>query len=130
MRIFGGNIKKLLPISSEEIRDFCLSKSGVDESFPFDNDTLVFKVGGKMFLLLSLDSSPIQFNVKCQPDKAIELREKYACVLPGYHMNKNHWNTIICDQLVSKSLLFDWINDSYKLVIESLPKKERLKFDY
>ncbi len=130
MRIFGGNIKKLLPISSEEIRDFCLSKSGVDESFPFDNDTLVFKVGGKMFLLLSLDSSPIQFNVKCQPDKAIELREKHACVLPGYHMNKNHWNTIICDQLVSKGLLFDWINDSYKLVIESLPKKERLKFDY
>jgi len=128
LRIFGGNIKKLLPINLEEIRDECLRKKGAEEGFPFGNETLVFKVAGKLFLLLSLDASPIQFNVKCQPDKAIELRENYSYVLPGYHMNKSHWNTIVCDHSASKRLIFEWIEDSYNLVVHSLSKKQRAVF--
>jgi predicted DNA-binding protein (MmcQ/YjbR family) len=107
----------------EELRDHCLSLPSVDESFPFGNDTLVFKVGGKIFLLASLDASPLQFNAKCEPLKAIELRENHHSVLPGYHMNKTHWNTIICDGSVVKKTLLQWVDDSYKLVLNSLPKK-------
>jgi predicted DNA-binding protein (MmcQ/YjbR family) len=101
----------------------------VEESFPFDNDTLVFKVGGKIFLLMGLTAKPIQFNAKCDPDKAIELRENYSCILPGYHMNKAHWNTVICDGSLSKKIIFDLINDSYLLIIGSLPKNTRQALD-
>ena len=110
---------------AEEIRDFCLNKKQVEESFPFDNDTLVFKVGGKIFLLLSINSKPIQFNAKCDPDKAIELREKYSFIIPGYHMNKKHWNTLICDGAASRKLVEECINQSYDLIVSSLPKKIR-----
>ena len=79
----------------EQIREYCLKKKGVTEEFPFDEETLVFKVMGKIFLLASLDSIPLQFNLKCKPEKAIELREEYEAVRPDYHMNKRHWNTII-----------------------------------
>ena len=112
-------------MTAEDIREYCIKKPGVKESFPFDNETLVFKVGGKMFLLLSLDSDPLSFNVKCDPDKAVELREKYASVLPGYHMNKQHWNTVQCDGTVPKKIILGWIDDSYELVYSSLPKKVR-----
>ncbi|MCC6369792.1 MAG: MmcQ/YjbR family DNA-binding protein [Bacteroidia bacterium] len=115
-------------MNSEEIRDFCLAKNGVEEAFPFDSDTLVFKVGGKIFLLLSISSKPLQFNVKCHPDRAVELREKYSFVQPGYHMNKLHWNTIVCDRPVSKNLIHEWINHSYELVISSLTKKTKLAY--
>ena len=107
----------------DELREYCIIKKGVEECLPFGPETLVFKVMGKMFLLTSLDSQPAQFNVKCNPEKAIELRANYGCVLPGYHMNKNHWNTIICDGSVNNKLLKQWVNDSYNLVVESLPKK-------
>lgn len=107
----------------EELREYCLLKKGVVECLPFGNDTLVFKVMGKMFLLSGIDSQPIQFNVKCNPAKAIELRENFSCVLPGYHMNKSHWNTIISDGSVSDKLIKDWIDDSYNLVVDSLTKK-------
>ena len=106
----------------EELREYCLNKKGVEECLPFGNDTLVFKVMGKLFLLTGIESQPVQFNVKCDPEKAIELREKYACVLPGYHMNKNHWNTIVCDSSVNKKLIQTWIDDSYNLVVGSLTK--------
>ncbi len=112
-------------INVEEIREYCLNKKAVSESFPFDNETLVFKVAGKIFLLLSLNSNPIQFNVKCEPTLAIDLRTNHSCVLPGYHMNKQHWNTIICDGSVSKKIIFDWINHSYQIIVASLPKKLR-----
>ena len=97
----------------EELREHCLSKKSVEEGFPFGNDTLVFKVAGKLFLLASLESNPLQFNAKCDPDKAIALREKYSSVLPGYHMNKAHWNTIVCDGSLPKKLIFDCIDQSY-----------------
>ncbi len=109
----------------EELREYCLGKKGVEESFPFDETVLVFKVRTKIFLLVSLDSEPLRFNVKCDPEKAIELRERHSCVLPGYHMNKKHWNSIIADGSVSDKLLKDWIDHSYGLIQESLPKNYR-----
>ncbi len=114
----------------EELRDHCLRKNGVTESFPFGNQTLVFKVGGKIFLLASLDTSPLQFNVKCDPGKAIELRENYSCVLPGYHMNKRHWNTVVCDSTTSKQNIVEWVDDSYRLVSRTLPKKTKIRISY
>lgn len=112
-------------INIEELREYCLSKNAVTEHFPFDETTLVFKVAGKVFLLTGIDRNPLQFNVKCKPDKAIELREKYSCVLPGYHMSKVHWNTIVCDGSASKKLIFNWIDDSYDLIVAGLTKKLR-----
>lgn len=109
----------------EEIRDYCLSKKGVSESCPFGDDVLVFKVSNKMFLLLPLRTEPLQFNAKCDPERAIELREQYSSVLPGYHMNKAHWNTIIADGSVTSALLKQWIDDSYELIVNSLPKRQR-----
>ena len=100
----------------EELREYCIKKENVEEAFPFDQDTLVFKVNGKMFLLSGISEYPVQFNVKCDPDQALELRANHPNVLPGYHMNKKHWNTVVCDGSVSKKLLFQWIDDSYNLV--------------
>lgn len=100
----------------ESIRDYCLSKPMVEESLPFGPDTLVYKVNNKIFLLMGLDEEKLRFNVKCDPDKAIELREEFSCVLPGYHMNKKHWNTIVVDGSVSTKQLMEWIDGSYSLV--------------
>lgn len=101
----------------EQLREYVLQKTGVTEGFPFGEDTLVFKVKEKIFLLTGLDSNPLQFNVKCDPDKAIELRETYPeSILPGYHMNKKHWNTVLVDGSVPNKLLKEMIDDSYSLV--------------
>ena len=108
----------------EDLRDYCLSKPGVEESFPFDSETLVFKVNGKAFLLTGLGSSPMRFNVKCDPELAVELRENHSCVLPGWHMNKKHWNTIIVDGTAPVKLLHEWIDHSYALVAAKAPKKK------
>jgi predicted DNA-binding protein (MmcQ/YjbR family) len=111
----------------EQLREYCLSKPETEETLPFGPDTLVYKVCGKVFLLSGLDAEEFRFNVKCDPDKAIELREEFSCVLPGYHMNKKHWNTIIVDGSVSSRQLKGWIDHSYELVVDSLPKKIRDK---
>ncbi|HWC52361.1 MAG TPA: MmcQ/YjbR family DNA-binding protein [Chitinophagaceae bacterium] len=100
----------------ESLREYCLSKPGAEESLPFGPDTLVYKVNGKIFLLTGLDEEQLSFNVKCDPGKAIELREEFSCVQPGYHMNKKHWNTIIVDGTVSIKQLKEWIDHSYDLV--------------
>lgn len=107
----------------DELREYCLSKKGVEECLPFGPETLVYKVMGKVFLLTGLESEPVQFNAKCDPEKALELRENYSCVIPGYHMNKKHWNTIICDGSANNKLIKQWIDDSYQLVAGSLTKK-------
>jgi predicted DNA-binding protein (MmcQ/YjbR family) len=109
----------------EFIREYCLKKPEVTEGFPFGEDTLVFKVAGKIFLLAGLDEVPLRVNLKCDPEKAIELREKFDSVLPGYHMNKNHWNTVIVDGSFSRSDFLEWVDDSYLLVIETLKKKDK-----
>ena len=109
----------------DELREYSLSKKGVEECLPFGPETLVYKVMGKVFLLTGLESEPVQFNAKCDPEKALELRENYSCVIPGYHMNKKHWNTIICDGSANNKLIKQWIDDSYQLVSDSLTKKLR-----
>ena len=106
----------------ESLREYCLSLPDVEEALPFGPDTLVYKVGGKIFLLTGLDEVEFRFNAKCDPDKAIELREEYPCVIPGWHMNKKHWNTIVVDGSVSDKLLREWIFHSYELV---KPKKKK-----
>jgi predicted DNA-binding protein (MmcQ/YjbR family) len=111
----------------EEIRDRCLSKKEVTEGTPFGDTVVVYKVCGKVFLLVSLEDTPLQFNAKCDPEKAIELREEYSCVQPGYHMNKKHWNTIRVDGSVGDKLLMEWIDHSYDMVVGGLPKKDRMK---
>lgn len=100
----------------EELRTYALSKADVEECFPFGESTLVFKVKGKIFLLVSLYSQPLQFNAKCDPEKAVEWREQYDCVQPGYHMNKKHWNTVSIDGSIPNRLLTEMIDDSYSLV--------------
>lgn len=100
----------------EAIRTYCLAKEDVTESFPFGESALVFKTAGKMFLLLMLDEIPTSLNVKCDPEKAVRLRESFDWVLPGYHMNKRHWNTIIVEPALNDKQLKEWINDSYELV--------------
>ncbi|MDQ6845418.1 MAG: MmcQ/YjbR family DNA-binding protein [Bacteroidota bacterium] len=100
----------------EDLREYALSLPAAEESFPFGNDTLVLKVNNKIFLLVSLSSEVLQFNVKCEPDYAEELRAQYPCILPGYHMNKKHWNTIIVDGTLNVSQLKKFIKDSYSLV--------------
>ncbi len=106
----------------EAIREYCLSKPEAEETFPFGPDTLVYKVNGKAFLLTGLDSEQFRFNVKCDPDKALELREEFPCVLPGWHMNKKHWNTIVVDGSVSFKQLKEWIDDSYNLISKKKKK--------
>lgn len=101
----------------EELQTYCLQKNDVEECFPFGDNTLVFKTNNKIFLLVALNNNPLQFNAKCQPDKAIEWRERYSeSVLPGYHMNKRHWNTVIIDGSLTRKQLIEMIDDSYNLV--------------
>ncbi len=109
----------------EKFRTYCLSKKGVTEDFPFDESTLVFKVGGKMFALLDVDTFE-SVNLKCDPEKAVELRERYPAVRPGFHMNKKHWNTVQIDESVPDSLILEWLDDSYALVFEKLSQAVKL----
>lgn len=111
----------------EQYRNFCLSFPGVTEEFPFNETTLVFKVMGKMFALTDVDTFE-SISLKCDPVKAIELRETYPdIVAPGYHMNKKHWNSVSMMSNLPDSLIKEWITDSYQLVVAKLPKKEREK---
>ena len=108
----------------EDLREYCLSKNGVTECLPFDENTLVFKVSDKMFALTDL-LGDFYINLKCDPEKAMELREKHSCVQPGYHMNKKYWNTVFVDGSVTDVMLFEWVDHSYDEVIKKLSKKQR-----
>jgi len=110
----------------EEFRHFCLSMKGVSEGLPFDHNTLVFKVSGKIFAITDLDEFE-SINLKCDPERAITLREQFPEVQPGYHMNKKHWNTVDTNGKIPDSLLQEWIRDSYDLVVSGLSKKDREK---
>ncbi|MQY80455.1 MAG: MmcQ/YjbR family DNA-binding protein [Bacteroidetes bacterium] len=112
----------------EDIRNFCLLKKGVTEGFPFDEETLVFKVAGKMFALVDLEDD-LSINLKCDPEKVPELREQFPAVIPGYHMNKKHWNTVIIDGSIRDELIREWIDDSYNLVVKKLMSSERKLLD-
>jgi predicted DNA-binding protein (MmcQ/YjbR family) len=110
-------------MEAETIREYCLKMKGVTESFPFGEDTLVFKVMGKIFALMSLEDRSI--NLKCDPEKAIALREEFSEVIPGYHMNKVHWNTVSLTGSVPEKRIKEWISESYLLVAEGLPGKTK-----
>lgn len=112
------------PMNHEAFRSLCLTQKGATESLPFGPDVLVFKVEGKMFATLTLNEQEARANLKCEPERAIALREDYPEILPGYHMNKKHWNTLLIDYL-SDQLIEELVNHSYALVVDSLPKKSR-----
>lgn len=111
----------------DELRVYCLTKPQVEEETPFGPDILVFKVRGKIFLLVGLDQiEELSFNVKCEPSRALDLREQYAqTVFPGYHMNKKHWNTVFAQRQLSDLALYELIDHSYQEVVKGLPKRER-----
>jgi predicted DNA-binding protein (MmcQ/YjbR family) len=108
----------------EEIRTYCINKPFTEETFPFDNVTLVFKVAGKMFALIDIDEAE-SINLKCDPERAVELREQYGGIIPGYHMNKKHWNTVSLNGSIDIRFVYELIDHSYDLVYQSLPKKLR-----
>lgn len=108
-----------------EFREYCLRKPSASEGTPFGPDVVVFKVGGRIFALASLDEVPARANLKCDPDLALELRDRYEQVTPGYHMNKKHWNTVEINTGISESELRKMIDHSYELVLKSLPKAVR-----
>jgi predicted DNA-binding protein (MmcQ/YjbR family) len=108
-----------------ELREHCLSKHGAEETFPFGETVLVFKVAGKMFALTSLDRLPFSVSLKCDPERAVEIRERYPAVQPGYHLNKTHWNTVELDGSVSAAEVRGWIDHSYDLVVKSLRRADR-----
>ena len=109
----------------EEFHAYCLSKKGVEETFPFDEVTLVFKVMGKMFALTGLNSEEFTVNLKCDPERAIELREEYEAVRPGYHMSKKHWNTVHFESDLEDDFLRELIDHSYDLVVKKLKKADQ-----
>ena len=111
----------------EDFREHCLNKPHVTESTPFGEDVLVFKVAGKMFALAALDEIPVTVNLKCDPDLALELRDRYEQVRPGYHMNKKHWNTVELGGEIPDSHLRKMVDHSYELVVKNLPKSHALK---
>lgn len=109
----------------ERLRHYLLSKKGAYEDFPFGPQAMVFKVKGKMFALISWGERPLRMNLKCDPEWALHLREIYAAVQPGYHMNKRHWNSIIIDDTLPEEEVFSMMNDSYDLVVNGLTRAEK-----
>lgn len=110
---------------SEDLRDLCLSFPGSQETFPFGPENSVFKVAGKIFALSRLDGEPLRVSLKCEPALAEQLREAHAAIAPGYHLNKRHWNTVTLDGSLPDSMVHDLVEDSYDLVVSSLPEKRR-----
>jgi predicted DNA-binding protein (MmcQ/YjbR family) len=112
-------------MDATELRRWCLQHAGAIEDFPFGAETSVFKVAGKMFALSALDRAPLQVSVKCEPELAVDLRNTYPAIRPGYHLNKRHWNTITVDGSLPDQLVRDLVEDSYDLVVSALPKRLR-----
>src|ERR687890_29834 len=110
-------------MNARELRDWCLGHEGAFEDFPFTAEHSVFKVRGKVFALSALDGEPLEVSVKCEPDLAVELRNSYAAIRPGYHLNKRHWNTITLDGSLPDQLVRDLVEDSYDLIVSALPKR-------
>jgi predicted DNA-binding protein (MmcQ/YjbR family) len=110
-------------LEASELREWCLAQNGAIEDFPFTPEHSVFKVAGKMFALSALEREPLEVSVKCEPELAVELRNSYPAIRPGYHLNKRHWNTITLDDSISDQLVRDLVEDSYDLVVSALPKR-------
>lgn len=114
----------------EEFRDYCLAKKNVSECFPFDEQTLVFKVADKMFAYSGLEHHPAKVNLKCDPDWAIELREEYEEIVPGYHSSKIHWNTVTIEGALQNSFIKQLIDHSYAMVIKGMSKKKQKELGF
>jgi predicted DNA-binding protein (MmcQ/YjbR family) len=112
-------------MTAAELRDYCLSLPGTDEEFPFGPDTSAFKVAGKIFALSRLPEHPLRVSLKCDPALAEELRKAHTAVIPGYHLNKRHWNTVTIDGSLSDAIITDMVEDSYDLVVSELPRPTR-----
>jgi predicted DNA-binding protein (MmcQ/YjbR family) len=112
-------------MNADELRGWCLQQAGAFEDFPFGPEHSVFKVAGKMFALSALDREPLEVSVKCEPELAVELRNSYPAIRPGYHLNKRHWNTVTLDDSLPDQFVRDLIEDSYDLVVSALPKRVR-----
>ena len=110
-------------MNAPELRAWCLEQEGAFEDFPFTREHSVFKVAGKMFAISALAQEPLEVSVKCEPELAVELRNSYPAIRPGYHLNKRHWNTITLDGSLADELVRDLIEDSYDLVVSALPKR-------
>ena len=113
----------------EDFSNYCLSKKGVEESFPFDDVTLVFKVMGKVFAITGLDNEVFEVNLKCDPEWAVELREEFGEIRPGFHMNKKHWNTVFFEGELSETFLKELIDHSYDMVVKGLTKKLKAELE-
>lgn len=110
----------------QEFREYCLNKRGVTESFPFDDETMVLKVGSKMFALTNINKPILEINLKCDPFMSIDLRNEYSSIKPGYHMNKTHWNTVVVDGTIPEDKILFLIDLSYDLVYKGLKKSEKI----
>lgn len=113
----------------ESFREYCLRKKGTDEALPFDDSTLVFRVMNKIFAITDLNQIELSFNLKCDPQRAIELRERYSCIKPGWHMNKKHWNTVEVNDSIDDFFLQELIDHSYNMVVKGLKKSEKSALD-
>ena len=118
-------------IDADALRDWCLARPGVTEERPFGPITTVFKVSGKVFALSALEREPLEISLKCDPDLAQALRRDHPAIRPGYHLNKRHWNTVLCDGSLPDAMIIDMVEDSYDLVVEGLPRatRDRLGWD-
>lgn len=117
-------------MNAEQLRDYCLSLLGTDEEFPFGPATSAFKVAGKIFALSRLTENPLRVSLKCDPSLAEELRKAHPAVIPGYHLNKRHWNTVIIDGSLSDEMIRDLVEDSYDLIVSKLPRARRQELDW
>ena len=117
-------------MDAAELRRCCLAQNGAVEDFPFTPEHSVFRVAGKMFALSALERTPLEVNLKCEPELAVELRNSYPAIRPGYHMNKRHWNTVTLDGSLDDQLVRDMIEDSYDLVVSALPKRVQVELDW
>lgn len=113
----------------ETIKNYCAGKKGVTSDYPFDSETLVYRVMGKIFVLIPVEASPPSMNLKCDPTRAEILRQTYPAVTPGYHMNKRHWNTVVLDGSVPDDEVFDMVDHSYDLIVKSLTKAQRQQLE-
>ena len=117
-------------MTPDALKAACLELNGAEETFPFNPETSVFKVGGKVFALTALENRPLQVSLKCDPELAIQLREAYPAIVGGWHLNKRHWNTVTVDDSVPEALLLEMIEDSYDLIVTQLPRRQQLLLDW
>jgi len=117
-------------MDADALKAACLDLNGAEETFPFDLETSVFKVGGKMFALSALDSTTLSVSLKCEPELAVRLREQYPEITGGWHLNKRHWNTVRLSGELPDRLVLDMIEDSYDLVVSSLPREQRTRLGW